>query len=146
MDLRFVYPIKNNIHRIIDGDTISVVLDRGFSDTKEISVRLIGLNAPETRTRRVLEKEAGLLVKAIVVRWLEEHMDKQLFATSEARPKYAGRTVGKVWAGSESENCLNTHLLSLGVVKSYIGGKRNFSDEELGDIISKCKEFLSTPN
>jgi endonuclease YncB( thermonuclease family) len=146
MNLRFVYPIKDNIYRIIDGDTISVILDRGFRDTKEVSVRLIGLNAPESRTRRTLEKEAGLLVKAIVVKWLKDHKDKQLFATSEAKPKYAGRTVGRVWAGSESENCLNTHLLSLGVVKIYIGGKRNFSDEELSEIISKSKEFLSASN
>ena len=145
MRLRFIYPVKDNTHRIIDGDTIELMIDRGFSDTKKISLRLIGLNAPESRTRRALEKEAGLVVKSIVTKWIEDHIDKQFFATSEAKPKYAGRAVGKIWADSETENCLNTHLLSLGVVKVYVGGKRNFTDEELNLIISKGNEFLSVP-
>jgi len=144
MRIIFVYPISS-IHHLIDGDTVSIILDRGFSDTKKISLRLIGLNAPESRTRRALEKEAGLLVKNIVGKWLEDNKDKQLFATSEAKPKYAGRAIGRMWADSE-ENSLNTYLLTAGVVKVYTGGKREFTDEELTVIISKCKDVLTDPN
>lgn len=143
MKLRFLYPIKDSIHRVIDGDTVEVVLDRGFNDTKKISVRLLGLNAPESRTRRALEKEAGLLVKQIVLKWFEVNGEAKLFATSEERPKYAGRAVGKIWAECEATGCLNTHLLSLGVVKVYEGGSRGFSEEELTEIISKSNEFLN---
>lgn len=144
MKIRFLYPIKDNVHRIIDGDTISVLLDKGFNDNKTVSLRLIGLNAPESRTRRALEKEAGLLVKAVTTKWIDDRKDEQqLFATSEAKPKYANRAVGKIWGISEESDCLNTYLLSKGVVKSYFGGKREFSDEELTVIISKCKEILT---
>lgn len=143
MALRFLYPVKDNQHRVIDGDTVSLLLDTGFNATQKISLRLIGLNAPESRTRNVLEKEAGLIVKKIVINWLATHRDKQLYATSEAKPKYAGRAVGKLWADSETENCLNTHLISLGVVKIYTGGKRSFSDEELSNIIAEGNEFLN---
>jgi len=143
MRLIFVYPISS-IHHLIDGDTVSVMLDRGFNDTKKISLRLIGLNAPETRTRRALEKKAGLLVKSVVAKWLEDNRDKKLFATSEAKPKYAGRAIGRMWADSE-EDSLNTYLLTSGVVKVYTGGKREFTDEELTGIISKCKDVLANP-
>jgi len=35
--------------RIHDGDTITVVLDQGFRDTKEIDLRLFGVHAPELK-------------------------------------------------------------------------------------------------
>ena len=145
MKLRFLYPVKDNTYRIIDGDTVSCILDKGFGDTKKVSIRLIGLNAPESRTRRALEKEAGLLVKRVVVQWFDGHKDKQLYATSEAKPKYAGRAVGKIWADSEEEHCLNTYLLEKGLVKAYLGGKRGFTDEELATIVSKCLDVLPAP-
>jgi len=141
----FLYPIKDNTYRPIDGDTLSVLLDKGFGDTKTVSLRFNGLNAPESRTRRKLEKEAGLLVKSIVAKWLILNMDKQLYATSEVRPKYANRAIGRIWAGAE-DNCLNNYLLDLKVVKTYSGGKRGFSDEELNEIISNCKSVLDTSN
>jgi hypothetical protein len=149
----FLYPLKLNTHRIIDGDTIEVLLDRGFNETKKVSLRFSGLNAPETRTRRVLEKEAGLLVKKVVEHWILARKDATFYATSEERPKYANRIVGKFWSVVTKEwpwqtgifdYCLNDFLLELQVVKPYAGGKREFTDEELQEIIMKCNAFLET--
>jgi micrococcal nuclease len=141
MKLRFAFPLKDNTYRVIDGDTVEVVLDRGFNETKTVSLRFAGLNAPETRTRRELEKEAGLLVKDIVIKWLTDNTDKQFFCSSDEKPKFANRIIGSFWADNE-ENLLNSHLLTLGVVKPYNGGKRSFSDEELTSIIEAAKIFL----
>jgi len=150
----FLYAIKDNIHRIIDGDTIEVMLDRGFNDKKEkLKLRFAGLNAPETRTRRLMEKEAGLLVKQVVANWIEARKDKQFYITSDSKPKYYSRTIGRFWTGPDDlldnfgkisafEDCLNTFLLDLKVVKPYSGGKRSFTDEELRIIIATCKNHL----
>jgi len=154
----FLYAVKDNLHRIMDGDTIEVLLDRGFSDKKEkMKLRFAGLNAPETRTRRLLEKEAGLLVKEIVVRWVDSRKDKQFYVTSDSKPKYHGRMIGRFWTGPDDllenfgkisafEDCLNTFLLELKVVKVYTGGKRGFTDEELKLIIANCNKFLNSPS
>lgn len=144
MKIRFCFPLKSNECEVVDGDTIKVMLDRGFNDYKWISLRFLGLNAPETRTRRTLEKQAGLLVKEIVSKWIEARKEVQLFATSEEKPKFAGRMIGKLWGTSEEEDCLNAFLLELGVVKTYSGGPRGFTDEELGIIISKATAYITS--
>jgi hypothetical protein len=149
----FLYPLKLNTYRIIDGDTVEVLLDRGFNETKKVSVRFSGLNAPETRTRRAPEKEAGLLVKKVVEHWLLARKDATFYATSEERPKYANRIVGKFWSvvtegwpwqAGLYDSCLNDFLLELEIVKPYTGGKREFTDEELQGITAKCNAFLET--
>lgn len=55
------------INKVIDGDTVDVDIDLGFgvwlSDQR---IRLIGIDAPETRTRDLEEKKAGLESKEFV--------------------------------------------------------------------------------
>lgn len=46
-----------------DGDTIEVVLDQGFGDTKQIAVRLLGVWAPE------LTQPGGPEAKQFVEAW-----------------------------------------------------------------------------
>ncbi len=47
-----------------DGDTIRVVLDQGFYDTKEISVRLLGTFAPE------LAQPGGIETRDFARQWV----------------------------------------------------------------------------
>jgi len=59
----FVYQAK--VLRIVDGDTIDVDLDLGFSVwLRKQRVRLYGIDTPESRTRNKEEKVRGLLSKA----------------------------------------------------------------------------------
>ena len=46
----YEYAIKE-IVKIIDGDTIDIIIDLGFSLTKKERVRLAGIDTPECRTR-----------------------------------------------------------------------------------------------
>ena len=52
------------LDRVVDGDTIDVVLDLGF-DVKlhKQRVRLAGIDTPESRTRNLEEKALGLKAK-----------------------------------------------------------------------------------
>ena len=59
----FVYQAK--VLRVVDGDTIDVDLDLGFSVwLRKQRVRLYGIDTPESRTRNKEEKVRGLLSKA----------------------------------------------------------------------------------
>lgn len=58
-----VYRAK--VLRIVDGDTIDVDLDLGFTVwMRKQRIRLAGMDTPESRTRNKEEKKRGLLSKA----------------------------------------------------------------------------------
>ena len=58
------YRIKKGSVQVVDGDTIRCVLDLGFSILHKATIRLAGINCPETRTRNLVEKELGKKAKA----------------------------------------------------------------------------------
>ena len=43
-----MYQYKAKVERIVDGDTIDVVIDLGFKITTNQRIRLAGINTPET--------------------------------------------------------------------------------------------------
>lgn len=51
-----------------DGDTVTVVLDQGFDDTKTIDIRLFGVYAPE------LDQRGGPECRKFVTDWFVEQM------------------------------------------------------------------------
>lgn len=56
---------RAKVLKINDGDTLVALLDQGFGDTKEITVRLLGVWAPE------LNQTGGPETKEFVVNWLD---------------------------------------------------------------------------
>ena len=58
---RFCYNAK--VVRVVDGDTIDLLVDLGFSIHHKVRVRLYGINTPESRTRDLEEKALGLKAK-----------------------------------------------------------------------------------
>ena len=58
------------IVKVVDGDTIDVIIDLGFDLYKKERVRVAGVDTPEKRTRN-LEKELGI----DATNWLTEQLD-----------------------------------------------------------------------
>ena len=58
----FSYRI-NKVTKVVDGDTIDVIIDMGFDIMYKSRVRLFGIDTPESRTRNKDEKVRGLLAK-----------------------------------------------------------------------------------
>ena len=48
------------VKKVIDGDTIELMVDLGFNIHHKMRVRLYGVNTPESRTKDLAEKELGL--------------------------------------------------------------------------------------
>ena len=116
----FHYQAK--VDRIVDGDTIDVTLDLGFDISYRGRVRFHGINAPESRTRDAVEKEAGLAAKRYVEDWVGALDQKVIIQTTlDDRGKF-GRILGRLL--NEDGECLNDEMVSLGDAKPYFGGKR----------------------
>ena len=47
----FKYNAK--VERVVDGDTVDAMVDLGFSTHKKVRIRMMGINAPESRTRNL---------------------------------------------------------------------------------------------
>lgn len=149
----FVDPLLDNTYRVIDGDTVAVVLDRGWQGTKGVSLRLLGLDTPENKNTKLggpLEKQAGVAVGLVVERWLGQRKATcQLYHTSERKPKYAGRTVGRLFAGwptftEAGPECLNDYLLEQELCRPYMGGtKQPWTEEQLQAIIVRAQAILA---
>jgi micrococcal nuclease len=56
-----MYEYNCTVTRVVDGDTIDVILDLGFSILHKCRVRLYGIDTPESRTRDKDEKVRGKL-------------------------------------------------------------------------------------
>ena len=149
----YVDPLRDNEYHVLDGDTVKVVLDRGHQDFKRVSLRLLGLDTPENKNTRLggpLEKKAGIAVGLVVERWIKERKDThQLYHTSERKPKYSGRTVGRLFAGWPTfapggPECLNDYLLEQEVCRPYMGGtKIPWTEDQLNAIIVRAQAILA---
>jgi len=96
----YEYRIKEVI-KVVDGDTLDVVLDLGFHTYVQKRIRLYGINTPETRTSDKEEKKKGLAAKARLKELLNatpvstEELYRGLIVRSHGLGKY-GRVLGEV--------------------------------------------------
>jgi micrococcal nuclease len=91
-----MYEYGCSVTRVVDGDTIDVILDLGFSVLHKCRVRLYGIDTPESRTRNKDEKARGKLA----AKFLEDSINngKQVILRSklkDSKGKY-GRVLGEV--------------------------------------------------
>ena len=61
-----MYEYGCTVERVVDGDTIDVVLDLGFDIRFKSRVRLYGIDTPESRTRDKDEKVRGKMAGAFL--------------------------------------------------------------------------------
>ena len=120
----YEYHVKK-ICRIIDGDTIDVDIDLGFSLTKKERIRLAGIDTPETRTKDYEEKKLGVDAKE----YLAIRMDacENLIVKTEKDGKY-GRMLG--WLFDDDNRSINRDMVDLGYAWTY-GGTKDKNLKEL---------------
>lgn len=109
------YKIKN-INKVIDGDTIDIDIDLGFDITISTRIRLKGINAPETRTIDLDEKEKGIHAK----NWLIEKLstNEEWIIDTYKEDKY-GRMLGILYS-KDNQISLNQMMLNEGIVRKYL--------------------------
>lgn len=86
-----LYTYDAKVLKVVDGDTVEVMVDLGFDLWIKQRVRFYGFNAPETRTRNKAEKIKGLAVKQKLEELL--NVDTVVLLESRGVEKY-GRCLG----------------------------------------------------
>ncbi len=125
------------IVKVLDGDTIDVIIDLGFDLYKKERVRIAGVDTPEKRTRNLEEKALGI----DATDWLKGKLegaiagDDDLIIRTELDGgvgKY-GRLLGWCYIG-DGDLSLNEQMITEGYAWPYDGGTKQKNFEELREI------------
>ena len=122
MNSRFWYSAK--VLKVIDGDTIDLMVDVGFNIHHKIRVRLYGVNTPESRTKDLAEKQIGMKAKEFTQDWTTRHADVYVHTVAGKDDKY-GRILALIYSAedikSDSTACLNEDIVLSGYAREYFG-------------------------
>ena len=125
------------IAKVVDGDTIDVIIDLGFDLYKKERVRVAGVDTPEKRTRNLEEKELGI----DATNWLTEQLDSAIDGEDDlvirteidgGFGKY-GRLLGWLYIGEDTES-INERMIREGYAWEYDGGTKNKDFQQLREI------------
>ena len=122
-----MYEYSCTVDRVVDGDTIDVVLDLGFDLMFKSRVRLYGIDTPESRTRNKDEKIRGKMAGA----FLKDAVDngtKVVIETKlkDSRGKY-GRVLGNVVVDGLN---INEAMIENFLAVAYFGQSKDDIEEE----------------
>ena len=126
-----------DIVKVVDGDTIDVVIDLGFDIYKHERVRIAGIDTPEKRTRDLEEKALGIDATNWMKGTLEDTIngEHELTIRTELQGgvgKY-GRLLGWLYVGDDDVS-LNEKMIEEGYAWAYDGGTKKKDFEELREI------------
>jgi micrococcal nuclease len=115
----YTYYVKR-VTKVVDGDTIDVEIDLGFSITYSSRVRLAGIDTPESRTSDKAEKVLGLEAKDRLKKLIDDA--KSIVIKTEkldSSEKY-GRILGWLYLDG-AEQSVNHALIADGYAWEYMG-------------------------
>ena len=126
------------IVKVLDGDTIDVLIDLGFDLFKKERVRIAGVDTPEKRTRDLEEKALGI----DATNWLKKKLEDTIAGDGDeltirtelvgGTGKY-GRLLGWLYI-NEDLISLNEQMITEGYAWAYDGGTKKKDFEELREI------------
>lgn len=126
-----MYEYNAIVDRVVDGDTIDCTIDLGFKTWKKVRVRMEGMNAPESRTRNLEEKERGLAAKERLEEILKYNDNFCLLKVSgigkfgRALATVHVKTLSPITTESSiTLHNVNEQLIKEGHAVEYHGGKR----------------------
>jgi micrococcal nuclease len=125
----YEYRVKE-VLKVVDGDTIDVIIDLGFDVSFTSRVRLAGIDTPESRTTDAREKILGLEVKDYLKKALDGATDIVIRTEKADSSEKYGRILGWLFINRQTDS-LNTELVNKGYAWSYDGGTKSKDFEEL---------------
>lgn len=117
-----MYTYNAKVIKVVDGDTIDAMIDLGFDTWVTRTIRLDGINAPESRTRNLDEKKRGLATKDRLTKLLEEN-NNEFRLISHGIEKF-GRCLGEIFVNSQGDSSVQKILITEGLAVEYHGEKR----------------------
>lgn len=109
------------VEKVVDGDTIDIAIDLGFSLHYKTRVRLAGIDTAEKNT------ELGKKTKAYV----KEQLEGKMVRIQTTKPDKYGRILGEVFSLTDGAS-FNKRLIDEKLAKAYDGGtKTAWTEAEL---------------
>ena len=139
-----MYEYNCTVTRVVDGDTIDVILDLGFSILHKCRISLYGIDTPESRTRDKDEKVRGKLA----AKYLEDAINNGTKVVlrsklKDSKGKY-GRVLGEVIVDDIN---INVSMIENYMAVAYHGQSKN--DIETEHLVNRNKLIelgVFTPN
>ena len=118
------------VTNVVDGDTIDVVIDLGFSIMFASRVRLAGIDTPESRTKDKAEKVLGLESKKYLADRLKAAKNIVIKTEKLDSSEKYGRILAWLYVDGDG-NSINTEMIDKGYAWGYLGDTKVKNFEEL---------------
>jgi micrococcal nuclease len=115
----YEYFVKE-VTKVVDGDTIDVIIDLGFDIMFSSRVRLAGIDTPESRTTNKAEKVLGLESKEYLKKYLKDAKSVVIKTEKMNSSEKYGRILGWVYLNGDTES-LNDKMINDGYAWGYLG-------------------------
>tara|TARA_B100000809_G_C14879005_1_gene438458 strand:- start:292 stop:711 length:420 start_codon:yes stop_codon:yes gene_type:complete len=125
-----MYEYNCEVKRVVDGDTVDVVIDLGFDIHYSSRVRLYGIDTPESRTRNKDEKVRGLMSKEYLIDALSK--GQVVIKTYRDKKGKFGRVLGEMYVDDSS---INLRMVDEYLAVKYEG--QNKADIEKEHILNR---------
>lgn len=121
------YEYKARFKKVVDGDTLILDIDLGFNVVlADQSIRLIGIDTPESRSKDKIEKIFGTASKKAVEEFMknsdQENVIIQTIFCDDNGDKF-GRILGKIF--NSNKICLNDWLIEFNYAVKYDGENKD---------------------
>ena len=137
-----MYEYSCAVKRVVDGDTVDVVIDLGFDIHYSSRVRLYGIDTPESRTRNKDEKVRGLMSKKYLIDALSK--GQVIIKTHRDKKGKFGRVLGEMYV--EGTN-INLTMVDESLAVKYEGqSKKDIEDEHLVNRQTLIEKRLFNPD
>jgi len=110
-----MYKYTATVTRVVDGDTLDLLIDCGFGITKKIRARLYGIDAPETYGVKHSSAEyvKGKAATDFVVKWLKNVNYEVIILTHKDKKGKYGRYLAEI-VSPKTLKLLNEDLVTSG--------------------------------
>jgi micrococcal nuclease len=115
----FEYRVKQ-VTKVVDGDTIDVDIDLGFSISYSQRLRLAGIDTPESRTTDKFEKTLGIESKDYLKHKLKDAKDVVVRTEKPDSSEKYGRILGWVYVDGNTKS-INEQMIEDGYAWGYMG-------------------------
>ena len=115
----YKYFVKE-VTKVVDGDTIDVIIDLGFDIMFSSRVRLAGIDTPESRTTDKAEKALGLESKEYLKKNLKDAKSIVIKTEKMNSSEKYGRILGWLYINDDTES-INDKMINDGYAWGYLG-------------------------
>ena len=122
--------------KVYDPDTITVVSELGGKKWL-FSIRLLGIDAPEIKSKDIRCKNHAILGRDYLVHHI---LGKTIYLTTTKKDKY-GRLLAEIFLNKDKKVSLNEMLIFEGFARKYDGGKKSGWDDFFESPLYKTMKF-----